>query len=129
MEIDVTHLANDPDLRCYSGSIAELGNNAAKFIWESACEQGEEKPLLTTEEEFQALRDHMAEYGAWDEDEIASWTPEECNGLAVQEAAAALREREHFDTDEEWMEAVEAGRCSGRVYLGGGGRWYLYLGC
>ena len=130
MEIDITHLADDPDLWCYSGSAAEHGPNAAQFTWSQAKEQGEATPLLTTPEQLEAAREHFADYGAWESEEIAAWTPEDLNGLAVQEAASALRERDMFETLEEWEAACYEGTCSGQVYRDDSGeRWYLYLGC
>ena len=115
-EIEVTHLASDPDLWCYSGSQAEHGHDAARSTWQAACEQGEEHPLLLNDAEREEARSYFASFGAWNADEVAAWTTRDLNGLAVQEAASALREREHFESVEEWQEACHEGTCSGSVY-------------
>lgn len=129
MEIDVTHMVEDADeMPGLSGSIAELGKDAGPTTWKNSCAYGEQHPLLTTDEERDEARRHFQGYGAWSQEEIAAWSERELQGIVCQDVAAAIREREHFDTDEEYRAACERGTVSGNLYRGDNGRWYFYLG-
>jgi len=129
MELDVTHMVDDSDhMPLLSGSRAELGDNASKITWNNSITYGTDHPLLATDEAREAARDHFADYGAWSREEIDAWSEEELQAITCQEAASAIREMEHADSYEDFMEGVEAGRYSGRLYRGNDGRWYLYLG-
>jgi len=129
MEIDVTHMVDDADEMIeLSGSVMEHGNNAGKITWNNSIAYGREHPLLKTDDERDAARDHFAEYGAWSREEIDAWSEEHLQGITCQDVAAAIREMEDSESYEEFMAGVEAGRYSGRVYRGDDGRWYFYLG-
>jgi len=127
IEIDVTHMVDDADgMRLLFGSIAELGDNAGRITWQNSCEYAAEHPLLTPEQ-FDDARDYFRDCGVWEDDEIDAWMPEEIQGMVTQEVAARIREMEHFDSYEEYMEAAQAGRCSGAVYRGDDGRFYFLM--
>lgn len=85
--------------------------------------------MLKTDEERDAARAHMREYGAWDAEEIAAWSEDELQGIIVQDVASAIREMEVAGGDyAEYERLCEEGTCSGRLSRGDNGRWYFYLG-
>lgn len=129
MELDVTRMVDDKDdCPIMSGSIAELGSNAAQITWNNSKAYAAERPLLETDEQRDEARQHFAEYGAWSREEIAAWPEEELQGIVCQEVAAQIREMEHYDTEEEYRKAAEDGQASGSLYKGDDGRWYCYFG-
>jgi hypothetical protein len=129
MELDVTHMVDDSDtMPMLSGSRAELGDNAGKLTWNCSVAYGREHPLLTTDDARDEARSHFRGYGAWSEDEIATWSEDELQGIMCQDVAAAIREMEHYDTPEAFEKACESGRASGRLYRSSD-KWYFYLGC
>ena len=129
MEIDVTHMVeNANQMSELSGSQMEHGRDAGSITWNNALEYGREQPLLTTDEERDAAREHFVHYGAWSREEIAAWSEDELQGIMCQDVAAAIREMEHYPDPDEYREARERGECSGDLYQGDSGRWYFYLG-
>jgi hypothetical protein len=129
MEIDVTHMVEDEDqMPMLSGSVAELGSDAGPRTWKNSVSYGATHPLLKTDDERDAARHHFRSYGAWTCDEIAAWSEDELQGITCQDVASAIREREAYDTDEEFEAACESGQVSGRLFRGDNGRWYFYLG-
>lgn len=135
MEIKVTSLVQyNGYLGPIVGSIAELGENACQLIWENAREHAKRNPgPLKTEEEFQAMRDHMKGYGAWDAEEIAAWSHDELNALLAQDVHNTMREIPDdidFDspseiTEDQWTEATK--QVGGRLFPSGND-WYFCLG-
>jgi hypothetical protein len=129
MELNVTHMIeaiNDsPPL---VGSIAQYGPNAAAMTWGNSKAFGAEHPLLKTDEERAAARDHFRSYGAWDDAEIDGWSEEELQGITCQEVAHQISELEMFETEEEYSAAAERGTVSGRLGKGDDGQWYCYFG-
>jgi hypothetical protein len=129
MEIDVTHMVEDSDAMFnLSGSRAEHGQEAGKFTWDNSIRYGKDHPLLMSDEMRDAARAHFKGYGAWPEEEIAAWTEVELQGIMCQDVAAAIREMERYNTEEEFIEACEKGTCSGRLGKSDNGHWYFYLG-
>lgn len=63
-------------------------------------------------------RDYLQGFGAWSPEEVAAWSDAELNALITQDIAAAIREMEHFDSDEAYLKAAEQGRVSGCLYKG-----------
>jgi hypothetical protein len=128
MEIDVTHMVEDEDqMPMLSGSIAELGKDAGPRTWKNSIAYGAKHPLLKTDDERAAARHHFRGYGAWSCEQIDAWSEDELQGIVCQDVAAAIREREAYDNDEEFEAACERGRASGRLYRSGD-RWFFYLG-
>jgi hypothetical protein len=126
MELDVTHMVEDEDeMPMLSGSQAELGKDAGKITWRNSQDYARRHPLLKTDEHRDAARRHFKAYGAWSEEEIAAWDEAELQGMTVQDAACAIRERERYDSDEAF--AADHDNTSGRLYQGGE-RWFFYLG-
>lgn len=129
MELDVTHMVeNADDMPELFGSVAELGQNAAKYTWNNAKAYAEDKPLLTNDDMRDNAREFLKGFGAWEAEEIAAWTDTELNALIVQFIAGDIREMEAFDSEEEYREASENGQVSGRLGKGDNGRWYFYVG-
>lgn len=130
MDIDVTHMVEDSDnMFELSGSQMEHGTDAGRITWNNSKEYGKETPLLKTDEERNAAREHFRGYGAWSEEEIADWSEEDLQAITCQDVAASIREAGDAITDPaEYERLCERGTLSGRLYLGGDGRWYFYLG-
>lgn len=141
MEIDITRYFTTTEHGDISASVAELGQNAAAITWNNAKREAEASPLLKTEEELQAFRDHAAGFGAWPREDIAAWDVTECNALLAQMISGDIREADMegaaVDDEEAWEQyenMIEAGRCSGRFYRGdvpgteGYGKVFYYLG-
>lgn len=124
-EYDVSHLEME-DCGMMSGSIAELGEGAGRITWNNSVQMGKAHPLVT-EEDADEIRDYYREFGAWDDEEIDAWTLEDLNGMVTQEAAAAFREYERFDSYEEYQTAAEAGQVSGNLYRDDSGRWWINI--
>ncbi len=89
MDINITHLL-ETDLFPFSHSRAEGGQNAGQDTWNAALNGP--RPLLNTPEEFEAFRDHVAEFGAWTEEEISAWDENECQALFLQMISGDVRE-------------------------------------
>lgn len=123
MEIDITNFFLNRDASEFSASIAETGyKDIAKRTWKSALKEAENFPLLTTEEECNTLKKYAKDFGAWSDEEIEAWTPQECNALFIQLVSGDIREG-NLDkvsvSDDDWHEYEkdsEYGRCSGNIY-------------
>jgi hypothetical protein len=95
-----------------SGSQAELGDQAARLTWTSAmrvaaCHEFWLKSDIA--EAVEGMREWARECGAWEADEIAAWSDDECMALFVQNVASELR---MLGSDESTLE-----ECA-RVYQG-----------
>jgi hypothetical protein len=132
MEIDVTKLIKSFDPYSISSSVWEMGDRVTQITWGNALDEAKAQPLLTTEEQLQAARDHFKGYGAWSGEELAAMTALEINALLIQDVAASVREFEHLGDDgdifdPEVIQALENGDLSGRVYPVGD-QAFFYLG-
>lgn len=129
MELNITHMVDGADdMPMLSGSQAELGRDAGKITWANSCAYATEHILLTDEAMREKARSYFKGFGAWSPEEIAAWSDAELNALITQDIAAAVREMEHFDSDEAYLEAAEEGRVTGCLYKGDDGQWYAYIG-
>jgi hypothetical protein len=134
MEIDITSFFNDADAYEFSASISEMGNCAGKITWANACARGSTAPLLTSPEQLRALRSYVKGFGAWDDEEIAAWSDDECNALFIQLISGDMREIEGLcmgdDGEVDWAEydrLSEQGTISGNLYRGDDERIYYSL--
>ena len=95
-------------LRNISGSQAEHGPRAGQITWRNAMSHAEYLAPLT-DEQMAAGRAYFAEYGAWDDEEIADWTNLHLRAMLVQEVAAVLREWgiSSLTTEAEWPTAED----------------------
>jgi hypothetical protein len=121
MEIDVTRLVEEIDCGQLSGSVAELGSNAGNITWSNCMELAKEMPVVD-QEHADEIRDYFREYGAWDREEIDTWTLQELSAMCLQEAAANIREFESCDSWDEYQKDAEAGRFSGQLYRDDSGK-------
>ena len=150
MEINLSSFLRDcGELSQFSGSVAELGDNAGKLTWDNCCEFVTDRPLLTVEnvnawrvdrsgekpvavkmtldEIHQTARDYLADFGAWSRSEIASWSIDELNAIIWQDACNSLREREPFLADEDELAEYEES-CGGRLFEDEDGDTWFYCG-
>jgi hypothetical protein len=134
MEIDVTEFFCAADAYDFFASKTERGQNAGAETWANAMRVGTDAPILTTEEQIEALRSYVRGFGAWSEEEIATWSDAQCNALFIQLVSSEMRYLEHLCGDllpVDWAKArelAEAGTISGSLYPGDNGRVYFYLG-
>lgn len=129
MQINVTHMVEDcDDMPLLSGSQAELGNDAGRITWNNSAAYGKDNPLLTTEEEKDAARDHFREYGAWTAEEIAAWDDSHLQAITCQDVAAAIREMEVAEDYNDYVRLCEEGTCSARLFRDEDGEWWCVLG-
>jgi hypothetical protein len=131
-EIDVTRLVEECEPFEFSASRAERGQNAGRETWNNAKAEAKDNPILTTEKDLQALRDHVRGFGAWEEEEIAAWSADECNALLIQMVAGDLREAESLYPGDgpggvDWPAFEADDNVSGRIYASGDKVFY-YLG-
>ena len=89
MELNITKML-DQDLGSFSNSIANTGDpNIGQVTWNNAknCDLN-----FITEENREEIKDHFADFGAWDRDEINSWDDQELNALLIQLISGDLQE-------------------------------------
>lgn len=101
---------------CYSlsGSVAELGSNAAQFTWNNALEYSKKYPLLKNTSEVLEAKAYFRSFGAWSDEEVSRWGYQDVNALLVQEVASDVKEAlEIFDS----LEEIEEYEDSGDYYL------------
>ncbi len=125
MEINVTELVAE-DCSSFSNSIHESGlKNIGEITWRNACEYARENMLCTTDAELDKLRDWIADFGAWDSEEIAAMSDVELNAMLVQFVSGDVRESEHYDSFEEYSE-----QAGGRLLKDedDDGKWLYYVG-
>lgn len=135
MEINITRFFKEAEPMNYSASVAECGDNAGPMTWNNANKAASEWCMIDTDEKREAFRDHVRGFGAWDDDEIASWSDTELNALFIQMVAGDMREAglddDHFD-DVDWRayeEGAHAGRYAGNIFKGDDGEIYYHIGC
>jgi len=122
MEIDITSFVLYSEPFDFAHSRAEGGPNAGKNTWRNAMKEAWEHPLLKTDDELDALRAWAQSSGGWDEEEIAAWSPKECNALFIQIVSGDLREMGFDDVDpedfdwEEYESRAQAGEIHGNIF-------------
>jgi len=127
MEIEVTKLMNEPAiLPTLSGSVAELGPNAADITWTNAFRFAEANQMVVTDDALLELVDYFLGFGAWDRGELEMLGTIGMNALFVQEVAAEMRGYLAAEEANELQEYQESQ--GGRLYQDGQGRWWYYVG-
>ena len=124
LEIDVSFLL-ETDASNFSASQAELGPNAGKITWANACEAC--RLINLTPEEILEAKEYIKTWGAWEHDEVDSWSEDETKALIVQYAAGDYREAESVAWDDtnwcidwdEYEKQSHAGRISGNLFMSG----------
>lgn len=131
-EIDITRLVSAIEPRDYAASVAEFGPDAGRITWEAACDDALDLfGLHFDRETFDAF---FAGFGAWSEDELAAHTDAESAALMLQFIAGDIREAPDtfapFSAEwwQQYEEAAEQGKVSGRIGRGIDGRVYYYIG-
>lgn len=133
MYLDITRFVTEADPSEYSASRAERGANAGTETWQAANEAAKDEPLLTTQEAIETVRDWFGEFGAWDDDERAAWSPAEVNALLIQYISGDMREAPEGDGPGsiDW-DAYEAGQADGtyasNLFRTDDGRVFIYIG-
>lgn len=127
MELDITHMIiGDDDMGLLSGSVFELGDNAGKITWSNSMQYATEHPLVSTPEDIEEVRDYFKQFGAWDDEERASWTPQEVQALLIQFIAGDIREMEDCEDYEAYLKEAQECTCSGNIYKDGE-KWFYSL--
>lgn len=127
MEINITKMMSaDIDLSEFSASVAERGENAGQETWSNALNA--EIRLVDTPDEIATCKQYFATFGAWDDEERASWTNQEVHALLVQLVAGDLREYLWAKAKGEsefkrWNED-----CGGHIFQAENGEYYYYIG-
>ncbi len=123
MDIDVTRFFYDEDHGQFYNSVANLGEDAANITWKMACKEAGHYNYLDTEDKRETFLKTVREWGAWEEADIAKWTPTEVNALFLQLVAAAVRESGFNIHNWDWKayDADESGnhelcRADNRIY-------------
>jgi hypothetical protein len=93
LELNITrYFANGENDPYYmSGSVCNLGSNAARITWENSLSASDGE-LLTSDEACQDTRDWIRSFGSWSDDEINSWTQTELEALILQHSASEINE-------------------------------------
>ena len=112
MEIDITALLtneNEPDISEITGSVAQLGNDAASITWNKAKELANRFKLSS--EEKQACRDYFRTFGAWSKEELTEMSDQEITALFLQHVSLEYKENPE----------------DGRIF-NSDDRFYIYIG-
>ena len=140
-ELDISSFIRDLDAPTYSASRFELGDNAGAITWNNA--KRDARALFGDAFDRDAFDAFFAEFGAWDDEELAAHTDEECAALMLQFIAGDAREcdfqsyRDAGDnTPEQWSAAwwpvyetrASEGQVSSRFFRADGGRIFYGIG-
>jgi hypothetical protein len=128
-EINVNCLVTNLEPSELSASIAERGPNAGKETWNNA--KAATRALRLDAGVIEELRDFFGEFGAWDDEERASWSHAEIKALTLQYCAGDLRELQSLCPgygvgDIAWGEAerlAQEGTVSGNLFVHNGELW------
>lgn len=105
LSIDVTAfvLRNECQMEQFSSSIFESGlQNIGEITWRNACAAMAE-PAAWLCADLDALREHFADYGAWEASELAAMSGTELNALLVQFIAGEYQQHEADESNvQEW---------------------------
>lgn len=127
MELEITRFFNEATPKDYSASVAEIGQNAGPDTWRAACDDSEEYLILDSEEKREDFRQHIAGFGAWDDEEINAMSDKELNALCIQLISGDIREAGLNTTNPDWPQYQldsEAGQVSGNLFAADGKIYY-----
>lgn len=132
MELNITSFfRNSPGTHFYSASKVEMGDHAGSITWNNAVVSSLEHQILDTEDKRDAFRAHVKGFGAWSDEEIAAWSPQELNALLIQMISGDIREADLDQSDPDWEQYEEdskEGRISGRLFKDIDDEIYYYIG-
>lgn len=131
--LNISRFFNEAAPRDYSASIAEIGQTAGADTWRAAIEDSEEYLLLETPEQRAQFRCYIRGFGAWDKEEIDSWTNTELNALCIQMVSGDLREANLTpesgpDDWERYERRATRGEIAGNIYRNDKGEVCYYIG-
>lgn len=127
MELNITEFFKKADPCLYSGSIATRGDNVANETYGAALQDSSTWNILATPEQLEAAKAYFKTFGAWDGDEIATWSDFELNALMIQFISAEMNEHGMDGMDFDW-DAHENSDDAGRIFMGDDGEIYYYIG-
>ena len=116
-EFDVSELVESQDCGLLSGSVMELGENAGRITWGNCLELASEIGLVN-QDNAEEIRDYFEGYGAWEREEIDTWSLQELTAICLQEAASNVREFQDScgSSWETYYSKAEQGSISGQLY-------------
>ena len=129
LEINITDFFNSECPSDYSASRAEIGDNAGQDTWQAAneCEYN-----FITGDTREEVRAHFASFGAWSEEEIASWPDSELNALLIQDISGNMRDLLGgfgvFADAWDWDTYENDENTSGRLFKDDDGEIYFSIG-
>lgn len=118
MELNITAFVREQDMFDFSHSAAEGGHTAGTDTWRAAI-AASPTYMFVNDATRDDIRDWVAEFGAWDRDEIDAWSDVELDALLLQFAAGDVRGMEDAD---------DAAEPEGRVYRDENHEWFMYIG-
>jgi hypothetical protein len=130
-EINVNCLVHKIDPFELSASVAERGPNAGKETWANAKKAA--RLLKLDADTIEELREFFGDFGAWAEEECATWSHTEVKALTLQYAAGELRELQAICPGDgvakiDWAEAerlAQNGRGPGSLFVHDGELWAI----
>lgn len=134
MEIDITTFLAQADPFEFSASRAERGQNAGPETWRNALNEAASAPLLATEAELRALRDHVQAMGF--SEDVQAYGAQECNALFIQLISGDLREAQSLVSGDgpagiDWRKyerLASKGTIGGTLFATDEGRVFYTLG-
>lgn len=127
MEINITRFFKSANPYDYSGSIATHGPNAGPNTWRSAVSAFGQYPLINNNSKRNALRLHLAGFGAWKDSEINAWGNAQLNAMFLQLVSADMNESGLDISAPDWeqyQKDAEAGQISGAIFVADDGDIY-----
>lgn len=91
--LNVTELFSEIAPYHCANSVANLGPSAAEDTWANCLTLADSDAALAAEWDYDAVREHIASYGAWDTEEIAAMSEKQLRASMIQEIASDLRAR------------------------------------
>ena len=125
--IDLSPMLSE-DAFNFSASAYEMGENAGRITWNNAKDGPQ---LLTNDDQREAFKEWLTEFGAWDESEREAMTDQELNALLVQFVSGDIREAgadSLEDIDPEQLQAdQQEGRAHSYLFQDDSGDWFYSL--
>ena len=130
MEINITKFFNEACPKDYSASVAEIGENAGAATYQAALDDADDYHMLDSTEKREAFKSFVAEFGAWDDEEINAWGMTELEALLIQFISGDMREAgldvESPDWEQYELDSTN-GQCAGRIFRGDNNQIYFDL--
>ncbi len=127
-EINITRFFREACARDYSASVAEIGANAGADTWRAAMDDCEDYLMLDTPELIESFKDHIANFGAWDSDEIAAMDSRSCNALFIQLVSGDMRECDLDCENPDWQAYENNDSLAHNIFCADDGQIYYSFG-